>query len=74
MGFLQNKKILVTGLLSNRSIAYGIARALHREGATLAKASQLTGYATEASFSYAFRQWAGVAPGEWRRKLKSPSA
>src|SRR5829696_5439388 len=36
MGFLQDKKILVTGLLSNRSIAYGIARALRREGATLA--------------------------------------
>src|SRR5688572_6339265 len=36
MSFLQNKKILVTGLLSNRSIAYGIARALSREGATLA--------------------------------------
>jgi enoyl-[acyl-carrier protein] reductase I len=36
MGFLQDKKILVTGLLSNRSIAYGIARALAREGATLA--------------------------------------
>ena len=36
MGFLANKKILVTGLLSNRSIAYGIARACHREGAELA--------------------------------------
>ena len=36
MGFVQDKKILVTGLLSNRSIAYGIAKALHREGATLA--------------------------------------
>ena len=36
MGFLQDRKILVTGLLSNRSIAYGIARALAREGATLA--------------------------------------
>jgi enoyl-[acyl-carrier protein] reductase I len=36
MGFLQDKKILITGLLSNRSIAYGIARACHREGATLA--------------------------------------
>ena len=36
MGFLQNKKILVTGLLSNRSIAYGIAKAMSREGATLA--------------------------------------
>ena len=36
MGFLQNKKIVVTGLLSNRSIAYGIAKALTREGAALA--------------------------------------
>jgi enoyl-[acyl-carrier protein] reductase I len=36
MGFLKDKKILVTGLLSNRSIAYGIAKALAREGASLA--------------------------------------
>jgi enoyl-[acyl-carrier protein] reductase I len=36
MAFLQNKKILITGLLSNRSIAYGIARACKREGAELA--------------------------------------
>jgi enoyl-[acyl-carrier protein] reductase I len=36
MGFLTNKQILITGLLSNRSIAYGIAKAMHREGATLA--------------------------------------
>ena len=36
MGFLAGKKILVTGVLSNRSIAYGIARACHREGAALA--------------------------------------
>jgi enoyl-[acyl-carrier protein] reductase I len=36
MAFLANKKILVTGLLSNRSIAYGIATALAREGAALA--------------------------------------
>ncbi len=36
MGFLAGKRFLVTGLLSSRSIAYGIARALHREGATLA--------------------------------------
>jgi len=37
----------------------------------LAMASQKTGYASEASFSYAFRQWAGVAPGKWRRKHMS---
>ncbi|MGA0033485.1 MAG: enoyl-ACP reductase FabI [Burkholderiales bacterium] len=36
MGFLQDKKILITGLLSNRSIAYGVARAASREGAQLA--------------------------------------
>ena len=36
MGFLSGKKILITGLLSNRSIAYGIARAARREGAELA--------------------------------------
>jgi enoyl-[acyl-carrier protein] reductase I len=36
MAFLAGKRLLVTGLLSNRSIAYGIARACHREGAALA--------------------------------------
>ena len=36
MGFLAGKKILITGVLSNRSIAYGVARACHREGAELA--------------------------------------
>jgi enoyl-[acyl-carrier protein] reductase I len=36
MGFLHNKKFLITGLLSNRSIAYGIAKAMQREGAALA--------------------------------------
>ena len=36
MGLLSGKKILVTGLLSNRSIAYGIAKSARREGAELA--------------------------------------
>jgi len=36
MGFLAGKRILITGLLSNRSIAYGIANACRREGAELA--------------------------------------
>src|SRR5438477_4930170 len=36
MPLLSGKKILVTGLLSNRSIASGIAKAAHREGAELA--------------------------------------
>ena len=36
MGFLSGKKALITGVASERSIATGIARAMHREGATLA--------------------------------------
>lgn len=36
MGFLTGKKLLITGVLSNRSIAYGIARSCHQQGAELA--------------------------------------
>ena len=36
MGFLQGKRALVTGIASERSIASGIAEAMHREGAELA--------------------------------------
>ncbi len=36
MGFLDGKKLLITGVLSNRSIAYGIAKACHAQGAQLA--------------------------------------
>ena len=36
MGFLDGKKLLITGVLSNRSIAYGIAKACHAQGAELA--------------------------------------
>lgn len=36
MGFLANKRILITGMISTRSIAYGIAQAMYREGAELA--------------------------------------
>ena len=36
MGFLAGKKLLITGVLSNRSIAYGIARACFDQGAELA--------------------------------------
>ena len=35
-GFLTGKKLLITGVLSNRSIAYGIARACHQQGAEIA--------------------------------------
>ncbi|RJG01510.1 enoyl-ACP reductase FabI [Noviherbaspirillum sedimenti] len=54
MAFLQGKKILITGLLSNRSIAYGIATACKREGAELAFTyvgerfkDRITGFAKE---------------------------
>lgn len=36
MGFLQDKRVLITGVASNRSIAYGVAQAMHREGAQIA--------------------------------------
>jgi enoyl-[acyl-carrier protein] reductase I len=36
MALLTDRKILITGVLSARSIAYGVARACKREGATLA--------------------------------------
>jgi AraC-like DNA-binding protein len=49
------------------------AATLLREGARLAEASRLTGYASEASFSHAFRQWAGVAPGAYRKQLRGSS-
>ena len=36
MGFLAGKRALIVGIASDRSIAYGVARAMHREGAELA--------------------------------------
>ena len=36
MGFLAGKRILITGVISDRSIAYGIAKACHDQGAELA--------------------------------------
>ena len=54
MSLLKDKKILLKGVLSNRSIAYGIAKACHREGAQLAFTYQnerfldrITGFAKE---------------------------
>jgi enoyl-[acyl-carrier protein] reductase I len=54
MGFLAGKRLLITGVLNNRSIAYGIAKACHREGAELAFSYQgerfkdrITEYAAE---------------------------
>jgi enoyl-[acyl-carrier protein] reductase I len=41
MGFLNGKRALIVGLLSNRSIAYGIAQAMKREGAEIACTYQM---------------------------------
>ena len=55
MGFLAGKRALIVGVATDRSIAWGIAQAMHREGAELA-------------FSYAERQdeGAGRAAGSLR--------
>ena len=61
MGFLTGKRLLITGVLNNRSIAYGIARACHREGAELAFSYQgerfkerITAFAAEFGSSLVF--------------------
>ena len=36
MGFMTGKRVLIVGVASKLSIAYGIAQAMHREGAELA--------------------------------------
>ena len=36
MAFLSGKRILITGVISNRSIAYGIAQACKAQGAEIA--------------------------------------
>ncbi len=41
MGFLSGKRALIFGLASDRSIAWGIAKAMHREGAELAFTYQI---------------------------------
>src|SRR5665647_3412798 len=41
MGFLAGKRALIVGLLSNRSIAYGVAQAMKRQGAELAFTYQM---------------------------------
>ena len=61
MGFLTGKKLLITGVLSNRSIAYGIAKACHAQGAELAFSyvgerfkERITGFAAEFNSTLVF--------------------
>jgi enoyl-[acyl-carrier protein] reductase I len=41
MSFLKDKRVLILGLLSDRSIAYGIANAMYKQGAQLAFTHQM---------------------------------
>ena len=61
MGFLDGKKLLITGVLSNRSIAYGIAKACRAQGAELAFSyvgerfkDRITGFAADFGSSLIF--------------------
>jgi len=67
MGFLNGKRALIVGLASNRSIAWGIAQAMHREGAELAFTYQndklqprVEGFAAELGSSHSFPMDVGV--------------
>ena len=62
MGLLAGKRVLVTGLLSNRSIAYGIAKAARREGAELAFTYQ----------NERFKERVAEMAGEFGSKLAFP--
>ena len=58
MGFLQGKKILITGMISERSIAYGIAKACREQGATLPATTKSTKFSlTWANIGTASTVW-----------------
>lgn len=61
MGFLQGKKILITGLISDRSIAYGVAKVCFEQGAEIAltyqnqkHAERVAGFAKEFNSNLVF--------------------
>ena len=67
MGFLQGKKILITGLISDRSIAYGVAKSCFEQGAELAftyqnekHADRVAGFAKEFNSNLVFPLDVGV--------------
>jgi AraC-like DNA-binding protein len=47
-------------------------RLLHETDLGIKEISARAGYATEASFSRAFSQWCGCAPGAYRRRKENP--
>jgi enoyl-[acyl-carrier protein] reductase I len=62
MAFLKNKRVLIAGLISERSIAYGIAEAMHREGAQLAFTYQ----------NERFHDRVAAMAAEWNSKIVLP--
>jgi enoyl-[acyl-carrier protein] reductase I len=62
MAFLKNKRILIAGLISERSIAYGIAEAMHAQGAELAFTYQ----------NERFRERVTDMAAQWNSKIALP--
>jgi enoyl-[acyl-carrier protein] reductase I len=62
MSFLKNKRVLIAGLISDRSIAYGIAAAMHAQGAELAFTYQ----------NERFRERVTDMAAEWNSKIVLP--
>ena len=76
MGFLTGKRILITGVISNRSIAYGIAKACHEQGAELAFTYQnekLKVFYNKKNVGSGASLWRGLkgAAGEYREPVHS---
>ena len=46
---------------------FAVGQSALRDGAGIAAAAERAGYSSEASFSRAFKRFAGVSPGAWRR-------
>ena len=77
MGFLAGKRLLITGVLSNRSIAYGVARACHREGAELAFSyvgERFRDRVSPASPPSSARRWCSTATSATTRRSSACSA
>ncbi|HLL84248.1 MAG TPA: helix-turn-helix transcriptional regulator [Longimicrobium sp.] len=51
---------------------YRAGRMLRGGSLRLAEVAERLGYASEAAFSTAFRRWAGVSPGRYRRGVAHP--
>ena len=80
MGFMSGKRVLIFGVASNRSIAWGVAEAMHREGAELAftyqgdklkkrvdQIAEQCGFADQSHLGRWFKRTHGITPARFRR-------